>query len=70
MNIIHSHIHIRTHVYMIKKIFSSFRNFFDSVAQRQNDLDQYIYDKNPRDLAELEYWLRRFDKSRSTKLWH
>jgi hypothetical protein len=55
---------------MIKKIFSSFRNFFDSVAQRQNDLDQYIYDKNPRDLAELEYWLRRFDKSRSTKLWH
>lgn len=54
---------------MIKKILVKFRNFFDSLSQRQSDIDQYIYNKNPRDTIELEYWLRQYDRSRSTKSW-
>lgn len=54
---------------MINKILDKFRNFFDSLSQRQSDIDQYIYNKNPRDTIELEYWLRQYDRSRSTKSW-
>ena len=54
---------------MIKKILVKFRNFFDGLNQRQSDIDQYIYNKNPRDTIELEYWLRQYDRSRSTKSW-
>lgn len=54
---------------MINKILDKFRNFFDSLSQRQSDIDQYIYNKNPRDTIELEYWLRQYDRSRSSKSW-
>ncbi len=54
---------------MIQKILIKIRNFFDGLNQRQSDIDQYIYNKNPRDAIELEYWLRQYDRSRSTKSW-
>jgi hypothetical protein len=54
---------------MISTIIQKFMKFFDDISQRQEDLDRYIYNKNPRDQVELEFWLRHYDRSRSNRSW-
>ena len=54
---------------MIQFLKTKCRIFFDVLFQYRSDVDRYIYNKNPRDTVELDYWLRQYDRSRSSKSW-
>lgn len=52
---------------MLKKLLTRIENYLNKFGA--DHIDAYIHEKKPRDLIELEYWLRQYERSKSVKSW-
>ncbi len=48
-------------------IFSFFKNFFNDLRIRQEEVDYYISTKNPSSPVDVEFWLRKYEQQRIGK---
>lgn len=53
-------IYIKEHTMFLSKLKAFLRGVF--VANYQTELDQFITSKNPTTTAEVEHWIRQFDR--------
>jgi len=51
----------------IKKVISGIKSWL--VQPNQSELDNYIKSKNPQTSGDVDYWLGRFYRERSTKFY-
>jgi hypothetical protein len=47
---------------MFERLKELLQRVINSTGRHQSDVEQYVTSKNPTSIAEVEYWVRQFDR--------